>query len=166
MNNTNCVMMTGRMTKDTEVKYTQSGVAMGIFTIANNCYEPSAQDKKGVNFIDVKVFGKTAEAVMNFTGKGSLVAIVGELKQEKWTDNQGQNKSRIVIIANKVEFLTSKPQQGFQQQTQQGFQQAPQQGYKQAPRPVDNSFIADPWAESKPKNEAPVPNWNDEDIPF
>lgn len=99
------VFAIGRLTKDAELRYTSGGLAIAKFSIACN-----SRSKKGdqwideASFLEVSVFGKSAESLSQFLIKGKQVAVQGRLKQERW-ESDGQNRSKIVINADSVQLL-------------------------------------------------------------
>lgn len=99
----NANVIEGRLTRDPETTYTNSGTAVLTFTIANNRYMGKDREDR-VGFFDVKVFGKYAEAIGKRLYKGQLVAVAGELCQDRWEKN-GQKQSRIYIKGNEIELL-------------------------------------------------------------
>ena len=96
------VFAIGRLTRDSELKYTGGGLAIAKFSIACN-----SRAKKGdewideASFLDVSVFGKSAESLNQYLLKGKQIAVQGRLKQERW-ESDGQNRSKIVINADNV----------------------------------------------------------------
>lgn len=90
----------GRWAKENELRYSQNGKAVLKNTIAID-----RKYGEGVNFFDVVMFGKTAENTANYTSKGRKVGITGRLQQDTWETQEGQKRSRVVIIADEVEFL-------------------------------------------------------------
>ena len=99
------VFAIGRLTRDSELKYTGGGLAIAKFSIACN-----SRAKKGdewideASFLDVSVFGKSAESLNQYLLKGKQIAVQGRLKQERW-ESDGQNRSKIVINADSVQLL-------------------------------------------------------------
>ena len=89
----------GRLTREPELKQLDSGKQVCKFSIANNGY------KEEVNYIDVTCWEKTAANCAQFLKKGAQVAILGSLKQDRWQDNNGQNRSKHYINAITVQFL-------------------------------------------------------------
>lgn len=81
--------------------------------------------KDDTSFFDIVAFGKTAQLLNDYCGKGSKVLIEGNLKQDRFQDKEGNNRSVVRVIANRIEFLDSKGsnQQNSQSQQQRG--QAP-----------------------------------------
>lgn len=102
----NCVNLIGHLTRDEELSYTPGGMAVGKFAVAIN-----RKIKKGQewidesNFFDIVVWGKQAELLKQYLVKGKQVGITGFLKQERWTDTNGQNRSAVRIVANDVQLL-------------------------------------------------------------
>jgi len=93
------------MTKDGEVRYTQAGKAVTSFTLAiSKTYISNSEKKEDVSFICCVAFGKTAELVSQYVHKGDELAVRGELKQDRWQDQEGKNHSKINVIVEKVMF--------------------------------------------------------------
>ena len=95
----------GRMTKDSELKYTNSGMAVATLSIANN-YSRKQGDQwtEEVNYFDVKLWGKRAESLDQYLKKGTQIAITGELRQERW-EQDGQKRSKVIINASNIQLL-------------------------------------------------------------
>lgn len=99
----NKVILMGNITRDPELRQTQGGTSVVKFTVAIN---DKIKDKDTTSFIDCTAFGKTAENIAKYFHKGSPILIEGRLRQESWTDKQsGQNRSKLVIVADKFEFV-------------------------------------------------------------
>lgn len=99
--NTNTGVIIGNMVRDAELKFTPDGLAIADFTIAVNGIKDD-----DVSFIPVTAFGSTAEAIGNYTKKGSKVAVSYYLKMETWTSKEGKNRSKLKCNATRVEFLS------------------------------------------------------------
>jgi single-strand DNA-binding protein len=99
--NTNTGVIIGNMVRDAELKFTPDGLAIADFTVAVN-----GMKDDDVSFIPVTAFGKTAEAISNFTSKGSKIAVSYYLKMESWTNKEGKNRSKLKCNATRVEFLS------------------------------------------------------------
>lgn len=97
----NNVCIIGNLTKDVELRYTPQGTAVGQFSIAVN------ELKDEVSFFEVVCFGKTAENCQQYIAKGSKVGVSGRLKQDRW-EKDGQKRSKVRVIAQRVEFLNKK----------------------------------------------------------
>ncbi len=100
----NKVILIGRLTRDPELRYTQSGLAVAKFTLAVD--RRIARDReKETDFIDIVVFQKQAENCANYIGKGRLVAVEGRLQIGSYEDSQGIRRKSAEVIAENVRFL-------------------------------------------------------------
>ncbi|HOV13201.1 MAG TPA: single-stranded DNA-binding protein [Spirochaetota bacterium] len=196
MRDLNQVIIIGRLTRNPEIKYTAAGLPVTKFTIANNGgVSGQGNDKKElVNFFDVTVWGNHAVNCEKYLKKGSLVAVDGHLRQNRWVDQAtGKNQSKVEIVANGVQFLTPQGQnqadanqtysnqgmvnnqnQNFpnQQNNYQNKQQNSNQNISQNVNKEQKDFIPNPWndTDSNFNNyEDPFSNGggsSDDDIPF
>jgi single-strand DNA-binding protein len=107
MANLNKVLLMGNLTRDPEVKYTPKGTAVCDLGIAiNDSYK--AQDgtiKETVTFVDVEVWGRTAENCKQYLSKGRGIFVEGQLKLDQWETPQGEKKSKMRVRADRVQFL-------------------------------------------------------------
>ena len=104
----NLATLVGRLVKDPELKYIPgSGMAVANFTVAIDRDFSTKDGKKETDFIDIQVWGKSAENCANYIGKGSLVGIQGSIRVEKY-EKDGERRTFTKINANKVQFLDSK----------------------------------------------------------
>lgn len=117
----NIVAITGRITKDLELKQAGQTQVTNFSMAVENPYK-----KDDASFFDIVAFGKTAELLNQYCGKGSKIGIDGTLKQDRFTDKEGNNRSVVRITANRIEFLNTKGQSNGQSQQQSG-QAKPQQ---------------------------------------
>lgn len=140
MSDINNVSLTGRLTRDPELRVTAGGTQLLSFTLAFNTSVRNRQtgewDERS-NFIDCTMFGKRAEALLNFLAKGQKVAIEGKLRYATW-DKDGQRHSKLDLIVDEIDFMA---------QRQNAAQPASAPDSPQAPMP-------------------PVVDTFDEDIPF
>ncbi|MGA2613569.1 MAG: single-stranded DNA-binding protein [Spirochaetia bacterium] len=108
MNNLNSLLIEGNLVKDPELSYTPKGTAMCKFSVAcNRFFKQDQETQKEVSFFDVTTWARLAEVCGEYLKKGRGVRVVGRLKQDRWTDPDGKPHSRILVIAEHVEF---KPQ--------------------------------------------------------
>lgn len=123
----NRVVLVGRLTKDPELKYTQSGVPVASFTLAVNRPFSNQQGEKEADFINCVVWRKPAENVANFLKKGSLAGVDGRVQTRSFEGQDGKRVYVTEIVADSVQFLDSKnqskPEQPKQQPKQNGFKQ-------------------------------------------
>jgi single-strand DNA-binding protein len=104
-NDTNIVVLVGRLTRDSELRFTNSGTAIGRFSLAVNRMKRSGdQREEEVSFFDITVWGKQAEVLNPYLTKGRQVSIQGELRQSRW-EQDGQSRSRIEVVANNIQLL-------------------------------------------------------------
>jgi single-strand DNA-binding protein len=99
------VILIGRLTKDPELRYTPKGTPVASFGLAINYrYKQNDEKKDETTFIDIVVFGKPAEFCGQYLNKGSAVIVDGRLQQRRW-ESDGQQKSKIEVVAQSVNFL-------------------------------------------------------------
>ena len=109
----NKVILVGNLTRDVELKYTPSGTAIAKFGLATNrTYKDTmtGENKQEVMFIDVTVFGRSAEVANQYLSKGRKVLVEGRLVLDQWVDSTGQKRSKHSVVAEKVQFMDSKSQ--------------------------------------------------------
>ena len=143
----NRIILMGRLTKDPELKTTQSGITMCRFSIAVDRAYSKGQEKQ-TDFFDITAWRQTAEFVAKYFSKGRVILVEGKLQNNNYTDQNGVKQYRNAIIADNVAFCGDKSggqqngqqappaQQPYQNQYQQGYTQnqgyqQPQQGYAQ-----------------------------------
>jgi single-strand DNA-binding protein len=111
----NKVILVGNLTRDPELRYTPKGTAIAKIGLAvNRVWTNEAGEKKEeVTFVDVDVFGRTAENVGQYMRKGRPILVEGRLRLDQWDDKQtGQKKSKLGVVAETVQFLGSAPGTG------------------------------------------------------
>ena len=105
----NQVILIGRLTRDPELRYIAgSGTPVAQFGIAVDREFAGKDGKKETDFIDIQVWGKSAENCANFIGKGSLVGIQGSLRVDNYKNEAGENRRVTRVNANRVQFLDSR----------------------------------------------------------
>jgi single-strand DNA-binding protein len=104
----NKVILLGNLVKDVELKTLQSGSVVGSSTLAvNNKYTTKSGEKKEeVSFIDIDLFGKTAETVAQYVKKGSPLLVDGRLKQEFW-EKDGKKMGKLKVVVDSFQFVGS-----------------------------------------------------------
>jgi len=106
----NKVILVGNLTRDPELRYTPKGMAIAKIGLAvnRNWTSESGEKKEEVTFVDVDIFGRTAENVAQYMKKGRPILIEGRLRLDQWDDKQtGQKRSRLGVVAETVQFLGS-----------------------------------------------------------
>lgn len=105
----NLVMLIGRLTRDPDLKYLQgSGTPVANFSVAVDREFAGKDGKKEVDFIDIQVWGKSAENCTNYISKGSKVAIQGSLRIDTYQNQAGENRKITRVNAVRVQFLDNK----------------------------------------------------------
>jgi len=108
----NKIILIGNLTKDPELRYTPQGTAVASFRIAvNSKIKQQGELKDETLFIGVVVFGKQAESAGQYLSKGKSVLVEGRLQERKW-ESEGQQKSRMEVVASSVRFLSKKSGSG------------------------------------------------------
>ena len=174
----NKVILVGNLTRDIELKYTQSGSGIANASIATSRkFTQNGEKKEEVCFVDITFFGRSAEIANQYLRKGSKILVEGRLKFDQWVDQNGQKRSKHSVIVETMQMLDSKgdcqnsPQQGqqdYQQNQQQQNYQAPaqqQQSYQQQQQPSYNQPVNQ--SRSMPSsNEVPEIDIDEDEIPF
>ncbi len=105
--NLNKVVVAGRLTKDPEVKVSQSGTSVCTFSIAVNRRVATGEHPEA-DFFTVKAFNKTASFLEQYFRKGSAICVCGRLTVNKWEDKNGNKRQDVQIIADECLFVESK----------------------------------------------------------
>ena len=169
MPNVNLVVLCGNLTRDWEIQYTPTGVAVGKGGMAINKKWKTAngEPKEKVCFVDLVAYKKTAEVLAEHTRKGSCIHVVGELDFDQWEDKQtGAKRSKHKVTVQSFQFMDRAPAQGGEQQP------PPPAARPSAPpqRPATTQ-AARPAQQARPAAAPPPPEENnlgipDEEIPF
>jgi len=110
----NKVCLIGRLTKDPEIRYTQSNNTMVVsFNLAVNRRFIKENEERQADFISIVAWSKTAEFVSKYFKKGQQVGIVGRIQTRNWDDEQGQKHYATEVIAEEVYFADSKREDVF-----------------------------------------------------
>ncbi|AKS74188.1 single-stranded DNA-binding protein [Staphylococcus schleiferi] len=114
----NRVVLVGRLTKDPELRTTQSGVEVATFTLAVNRNFKSKNGEQQADFINCIVFRKQAENVNNYLNKGSLAGVDGRLQSRSYENQEGRRVFVTEVVCDSVQFLEPKSNNQSQQQGQ------------------------------------------------
>lgn len=137
----NSATIVGRLTKDPELRYTQSGTAVLSFTLASERSFKNQNGERDCDFIQCQAWKKTAEVIANYMTKGSMLGVTGSIQTRNYENNQGQRVYVTEVVVREVQFLDNK------KDGQQSQGQAPQQ------------------SNYSPSGADPV-NITDDDLPF
>ncbi|HFU74097.1 MAG TPA: single-stranded DNA-binding protein [Helicobacteraceae bacterium] len=192
----NKVVLVGNLTRDIELRYSQSGMGIANTAIATSRkFTSNGEKKEEVMFIDITFFGRSAEVANQYLRKGSKILVEGRLNFDQWVDQNGGKRSKHSVTVETMQMLDSKadsqnmaqeggmqqggynapsaaPQEGgYNQPPQQnsGYnapQQQPQQGYGQPQQQPQQQQQAQYNAPKMPENNIPVIDIDEDEIPF
>jgi single-strand DNA-binding protein len=117
----NKAILIGRLTRDPELKYTNSNIPVATFSIAINRPFTNAQGEREADFINIVVWRRQAEAVKNYISKGSLVAVEGRIQTRSYDAQDGTKRYVTEVVADNVQFLESKQQSQTRGQSNNDF---------------------------------------------
>ena len=104
----NTVALTGRLTRDAEIRYGGSGTAFCNFSLANGYSRKQGEEwKDETNFFDCVLIGKRAEALHKYLVKGKQIAVKGRIQQDRW-EKDGQKRSAVKVMIDDLQLLGSK----------------------------------------------------------
>ncbi|MDQ7046221.1 MAG: single-stranded DNA-binding protein [Sulfurovum sp.] len=163
----NKIILAGNLTRDIEIRYTQSGAAIGNTAIATSRKFKSAtgEQKEEVLFVDLTFFGRTAEIANQYLRKGSKVLVDGRLKLDQWTAQDGSKRSKHSVTVENLQMLGSKDEaapmggNGYSQQGGSNYEKPAQSSYSQPAQPA-------PQAAPQPTSNIPEIDINEDEIPF
>ena len=163
----NKIILAGNLTRDIEIKYTQSGSAIGNTAIATSRKFKSAtgEQKEEVLFIDLTFFGRTAEIANQYLRKGSKVLVDGRLKLDQWTAQDGSKRSRHSVTVENLQMLGGKDEaapmggNGYSQSGSSDYDAPSNDSYSQ-PAP------SAPKAAPQQASNIPEIDINEDEIPF
>jgi single-strand DNA-binding protein len=107
-NDLNVVALVGRLTRESELRYSSGGMAICRFSIAVNRRKRTADNRweDEVSYFDCVLFGKSGENLNQYLERGRQVSIIGELRQNRW-EQEGQNRSKVEVVVNSLQLLSS-----------------------------------------------------------
>lgn len=106
----NRVVIMGNITRDVELRYIPSGTAVADITVAVNERRKQGDGNyvDDPQFVDVTLWARTAEVVAEYCKKGSPIFVEGRLKLDKWEAEDGSNRSKLKVVAEKIQLLSSR----------------------------------------------------------
>ena len=132
----NSICLVGRLTKDVELRYTPSNVAVATFTLAVNRTFKNENGEREADFINCVMWRQQAENLANWAKKGALIGITGRIQTRSYDNQQGQQVYVTEVVAENFQLLESKGQ-GNQGQQRQAQQQAPDFSRSANTNPLD-----------------------------
>jgi single-strand DNA-binding protein len=176
MANLNKVMLMGNITREIELRYTPKGTAVADIGLAVNRVRTgeSGERIEETTFVDITLWGRTAEVVHQYAGKGQPLFVEGRLQMDTWVDKTtGGNRSKLKVVADNIQLMGAKGGGGGGGQAPQ--QSAPPQGQgepsysQQSAQPQAAQQAAPDQQQQAPQGGSPAQGGNfeeSEDIPF
>jgi single-strand DNA-binding protein len=167
----NKVLLMGNLTRDVEMRYTPSGMALAKLGLAvNRKWRDTKTNelREEVTFVDIEVWGKQAETANQYLAKGRQVFIEGRLKLDQWDDKTtGQKRSKLNVVAERLQFVGGAGGPGGGQGAPGGAGAArPAQGARPAQRPAaqpSGQDMGHDMGDSQPPEDLDI---SDDNIPF
>lgn len=167
----NNVVLVGRLTRDVDLRYTGSGIAVGNFSLAIDRPYTNNQGERETDFVNCVIWRKSAETLANFTRKGSLIGVTGRIQTRNYENNQGQRVYVTEVLAENFQLLEPKSvteqriQNSGSTPNNQYSNSSPSQGYEQNNQAPNydgfTSFNDDPFEQNSDHIEI-----SDDDLPF
>ena len=127
----NKVVLMGRLTRDPELKHTQTNTSVTSFTLAVDRGYARPGEEKQTDFIDIVAWRRQAEFVSQWFTKGMMAIVVGSIQSRRWQDKNGNNRTSIEVIADEIQFGETKKSResnmGYQGGYPDAYAPAPQQ---------------------------------------
>ena len=153
----NRVLISGNLTRDPELRASGSGTQILRFGVAVNDRRRNPQTNEWEdypNFVDCVMFGSRADALSRYLSKGTKVTVEGKLRYSSWEAKDGSRRSKLEVVVDELEFMSSRNQQGgapaYQQEAPSYAAPAPAAYQQPAARPVQAPPSADVYAEDIP----------------
>ncbi|MFA9459094.1 single-stranded DNA-binding protein [Halalkalibacter sp. AB-rgal2] len=133
----NRVVLVGRLTRDPELRYTPTGVAVANFTLAVNRTFSNRQGEREADFIHCVAWKKSAENVANYLKKGHLAGVDGRIQTQSYENNEGRRVFITEVVAESVQFMETRRSEGSQSSSYGG--QASEDPFANGSPPIDIS---------------------------
>lgn len=105
----NKAIISGRLTRDPEIRYSQSAEPIAVVRFSVACNRRfKRENEPDADFINCVAFGKTGEFISKYFNKGKMIGIVGSIRTNSWTDNSGQKRYSTEVYVEEADFLESK----------------------------------------------------------
>ena len=164
----NRVVLVGRLTKDVDLKYTQSGIAVARFTLAcNRPFKPEGGEQQ-VDFIQCVAWRKQAENVANYLKKGSLAGVDGRITTGSFEGQDGKRVFTVEVTADSTQFLEPKSNSSGNSNSSNNAQQATQQPNRQEQTNAQSNYQTgqDGYGGQAQEYDVPPYDAGSDDLPF
>lgn len=137
----NSICLVGRLTRDADLRYTPSNVAVATFTLAVNRTFKNENGEREADFINCVMWRQQAENLANWAKKGALIGITGRIQTRSYDNQQGQRVYVTEVVAETFQLLESKGQGDQTQQRPQAQQQTPDFSRQGAPMDISDDDL-------------------------
>lgn len=138
----NNITLMGRLTRDPELRHTQTGIPVASFTLAvDRDFSPKDGGERQTDFVDIVAWRNTGEFVSKYFVKGQMCAVSGRLQIREWTDNNGNKRRNAEVVADNVYFTESKRSREGGDFAPRGDYGAPEGAF--APSPIGGNDFAE-----------------------
>lgn len=161
----NRVILIGNLTDNITLRYLQSGTAVTDVTLAVNDRRKSQAGEwiQETAFVEVTIWGRTAEVASEYLGKGSPMLVEGRLKQDNWETQDGQKRSKLRVVCEKMQMLGgAKPREGGPPTSSSSTSSPPAAAPPSRPQPAEFGQPASSPPPANPDEQSPP----EDDIPF
>lgn len=167
----NSMNVVGRLTKDPDLRVTQSNIQLARFSIACERNYKNAQGTRDADFIDVMAWKQLAKIVCQYMHKGDMISVSGRIETNMYKDKNGNSRKSVYINADEVQLVSysKNNQQQQQQQQQQPYQppvQTPQYTAPQAPQTTQTTQTTQATTVTDPLNPGVAIDLTSDDLPF
>ncbi|MGE9295493.1 MAG: single-stranded DNA-binding protein [Puniceicoccales bacterium] len=147
----NKVILMGNLVADPEMRVTPGGMSICKFTLAVNRQfsTKEGEQREEVAYVDVDSFGRSAEVISKYLGKGSPILVEGRLRQDKWENQQGEKRSKLMVVCESFKFVGGRDSESGGGGDDSGYE-------RNSPPPRQTKSAAQPAAD----------DGIDEDVPF
>lgn len=163
----NKVILIGNLTRDIELRYSQSGSAVASTGLAvTRKYTSNGERKEETTFVDVTFFGRTGEIANQYLRKGSKILVEGRLSLDRWVDSNGGKRNKLYVVAEDMKMLDNRSsgQPNSQDYAENGMEhgrQQPEMTYESVPKGSSRDMGA-----NMPYNTVPQIDLDEEEVPF
>lgn len=158
----NKVILVGNLTREIELRYTPSGVAVASTGMAiNRRYTQNGEKKDEVCFVDITFFNRSAEIANQYLKKGSKILVDGRLKLDNWVDNSGAKRSKHSVVVESMQMLDSRGENSGMTTPDYG-----SNNYNTTTSSEQVSNRAESMAKTEDKKDIPTIDLNEDEIPF
>ncbi len=139
MANFNRVIIVGNLTRDPELRVTPQGLSICKLSLAvnRNYRTANGEDQEETTYVDVDAFGKPAEIISKYMGKGRPILVEGRLKTDSWTNQAGEKRSKLKVVLENFQFMGGRGEDSSSEGGKAGYQAAPPKAANEDKTPGD-----------------------------